>query len=165
MHGDVKTGRKLRLSLVGAAAVLAALLSPVLGVTAAQAAPLTFKGVPEQAWSGNPDCPAKSICTWNEANFNPGGGGLSGNFPTGSNHSKWENFNVFVNNNGTANFQPNSLVDNSGSAIYLYDKSDNEWSCVSGSIEATSLLSNRFGYFFITFNESLCSTGPPTPLP
>lgn len=151
--------RRLARNIKIAAATLAVLQISIIGAATAQASTLTYVSVPHQVYPGDyPVCAAPNICLWNEANFQ---GSLHQDLPVADNHSQW----IYFPKESEAGFQPNSLVDNSGSAIYLYDKRDNEWSCVAGGIESNSLLNASFGYFFITYNETDCSTGPPQPLP
>jgi hypothetical protein len=108
-----------------------------------------------------PSCPTATICAFTGAN----GTGTQENFPTSSYHSAWINFTT------AAGFHPESIIDNSGSDIWMYDQQ----AAQSGDTTAgpycafgTSLRSYTFtgyqpGWFFIQYNVNTCATQPPAP--
>jgi hypothetical protein len=167
MQGSVSKTRR-GLARAFPLAALAVMLASIFGATAAQAASVPSDDpITVSAWPGNPPngpgpvCDARTFCVWPAANF---GGLEKAIFSVPDFHSQWF---YFIGRDG---FQPNSAVNNSGSAVYFYDKTDNVLGCIPGydgtnNYEAKSLLSAEFGYFFITYNEPGCIDGAPAPLP
>jgi hypothetical protein len=177
------------------AAVLAgaAVVAAVAGTVAAQAR-TGAKGRPDpvvQAVATLPQCPKDGTTTPSICIFSgPNATGTQLDFPTSGYHSQWINFDSVNNGNG---FHPNSLIDNSGSDIWVYDagggkvagpycilgtsqrvyNTGTDWVPVNGGTAPPPPTPSpdytpqayQPGWFFIQYNVNACTTPPPTPLP
>jgi hypothetical protein len=134
-----------------------------------------------------PSCPKATICAFS----GPNATGKRFSFPTSANHSRWIDFSKVIRHKGSP-FHPDSIIDNSGSDIFLYDAQGGK---VAGPYCAlgTRLRSYTFsdfvpvnggtaappsppapgykartyqpGWFFIQYNVNTCVGPEPTPLP
>lgn len=130
--------------LTMSAIATATLMSTAFGATAAHAA------VPADT-NDQFGCPTRTVCTWS-GNFSP----LSSmtDFPTSVYHSKWFSL------NSLAGYNPGTVDDNSGSAVYLWSKADQIGLCVPAE-HTVSNLGGEFGYFFVTYGVGNCGNFPP----
>lgn len=163
------------------AAVAAGLLAG--GVPAANASTVSKRAAtraesePAAAPAALPSCPSGMVCAFDAA-------GNQVNFPTAGNHSQWLQFKNVVG------FNPTSIINNSGSDIWIYDVEAagtaqrtggpfpafgtslrpypfTTWEPINGGTTSQSYteVSYQPGWFFIQFGVNTCVGPAPTPLP
>jgi hypothetical protein len=127
-----------------------------------------------------PSCPSATICAFT----GPDATGTQANFPTSANHSQWIDFDSVVG------FHPDSIINNSGSDIWVYDEQNADSGnpiagpyCAFGtslrdytftdwvqnnlgtSSQSYSAESYQPGWFFIQYNVNTCATPTSSPPP
>ena len=127
-----------------------------------------------------PSCPSATICAFT----GPDATGTQANFPTSANHSQWIDFDSVVG------FHPDSIINNSGSDIWVYDEQNADAGnpiagpyCAFGtslrdytftdwvqnnlgtSSQSYSAESYQPGWFFIQYNVNTCATPTSSPPP
>lgn len=149
--------KHLARSLMVALAAMVALVSPTLGASAAQAAAPADQLADQISLDSPPGvtCPVRTVCTWSEADFV----GTPFSFATVDFHSRWYSFNAL------AGFNPDSLANASGSAVYLGNHVTRHWTCVPALTAAPGLNDHRYGYFFVTYGVGACDSVLPAPIP
>ena len=125
-----------------------------------------------------PSCPSATICAFT----GPAATGTQRNFSTSANHSQWIDF------NSAAGFHPGSIINNSGSDIWVYDQQNadsgstiagpycafgtslrfytfTDWVQVNGGTTSQGYTAQTYqpGWFFIQYNVNTCATQPPAP--
>jgi hypothetical protein len=170
--------RRVFLGAAAAAGILAQTAPHALAATTASQAKAgaASEGAAATA-AALPSCPSGMVCAFNSD-------GTQVNFPTSGNHSQWLSFNSVVG------FNPVSIINNSGSDIWLYDFQAassasrtggpfpafgtslrqyqfNTWVPVSGgtSTQGYTETTYRPGWFFVQFGVNTCVGPVPTPLP
>lgn len=140
------------------AATLALAATAAAGITGAVAAQAR---TPAPGRTATVSCPAKTICAFSGASAT----GTEKKFATSAHHSSWDSF------KSAAGFNPKSVIDNSGSDIWVYDQAAARAHhpkagpyCAFG----TSLRNYTFtgytpSFFFIQFNKNTCATAAPAP--
>jgi hypothetical protein len=101
-----------------------------------------------------PSCPSATICAFT----GPDATGTQANFPTSANHSQWIDFDSVVG------FHPDSIINNSGSDIWVYDEQNaDSGNPIAGPYCAfgTSLRD----YTFTDYNVNTCATPTSSPPP
>jgi hypothetical protein len=172
--------RRQRTAWPAAGIISAAALVAVAGTVVAQArAEAAGRSHPARA-AALPSCPSATICAFT----GPDATGTQANFPTSANHSQWINFDA------AAGFHPDSIIDNSGSDIWVYDQQNAEagnpiagpycafgtsqrdytftdWVETNGgtSSQGYSAESYQPGWFFIQFGVNTCATPTSSPPP
>lgn len=94
-------------------------------------------------------CPSRTVCAFPGHNWT----GTPGDIPTADYHSRWIDFDSVVG------FHPNSLIDNSGSDIWVIDRQSGVFACILGGDEA-DFEGWQPGWFFIQYNVNTCATQP-----
>jgi Peptidase inhibitor family I36 len=172
--------------LAAAAAVVAvAAVAETLGAQAKVAAP-GHHAAPREP--NAPSCTAaRTICAFS----GPNGTGREFEFATSDNHSHWTDFKKVTHPSGAAPFHPDSIINNSGSDIWVYDSaaaakhstvagpycafgSDSthiynfsDWVPVDGGTKHQGYVTRAYqpGWFFIQYNVNACATRPSAALP
>jgi hypothetical protein len=192
--------KRQKMTQLAAALVVVAAGVAVAGTVAAQAGPAA-EGRPDPApqavaaphavahLAGNdlPACATATICAFS----GPNATGTEFSFPTSANHSQWINFSNVSQPSGTP-FHPDSIINNSGSDIWVYDASGglvagpycalgtslqaytfSDWQPVNGGTAPPPPSPSpgytpapyQPGWFFINFNVNTCAGPVSTPLP
>jgi hypothetical protein len=100
----------------------------------------------------NNPCPvARTVCAFTGES----GTGTEGDIPVPEYHSQSYPFDQVVG------FHPDSLFDNSGSDIWVLDRSTNQVACILGGHGGDFANGFQPGYFYIQYNVNTCSTAPP----
>jgi hypothetical protein len=134
-----------------------------------------------------PSCPKATICAFS----GPNATGNEFRFPTSANHSKWIDFKKVSRPSGSP-FDPDSVIDNSGSDIFVYDANGGKVAgpyCALGTRLRAYTFSDYLpvnggtappppspspgyksqayhpGWFFIQYNVNTCADPEPSPLP
>jgi hypothetical protein len=167
--------RRQKMTWSAAAIVTAAAAVAVGGTVVAQAG----TGAAHRHLTAQPTCPSATICAFTGPNET----GTQANFPTSANHSQWIDFDSVVG------FHPDSIINNSGSDIWVYDEQNadsgssiagpycafgtslgsgytfTDWLQTNGgkSNQGYSSQSYQPGFFFIQYNVNTCGTQPPAP--
>jgi hypothetical protein len=127
-----------------------------------------------------PACPSATICAFT----GPDATGTQKNFPTSGYHSSWINFNTPVG------FHPDSIINNSGSDIWVWDQQNErngssiagpycafgtsqrdytftDWVQTNGGKPNQGYASQSYqpGWFFIQYNVNTCATPTSSPPP
>jgi hypothetical protein len=177
-HGGVS--RRALLGAAAAAGVLAA------SAPAARAGAIARRAAGSADVAADPDvpvCPSGSVCLFSGAN----GTGSYVSFTTASYHSQWYDFDSVP-----GGFHPNSIINNSGSDIWVYDLENAQaggttatlagpfpafgagqtvynfstWLPVNpgASDQGYTPAAYQPGWFFVNYNVNTCAT-PPSTLP
>lgn len=172
-HSTTPT-RRVFLGAAVAAGVLARAAAPARGATVPGRA---ARAESESPAATLPSCPSGMICAFDAD-------GTQVNFPTDGNSSKWIDFDSVVG------FHPTSIINNSGSDIWLYDAAAEAnggttggpypafgtslrqytfttWVPVHGGTSSQGYTAQTYqpGWFFINFGVNTCLGPAPTPLP
>ena len=164
-----------------AGVISAAALVAVAGTVAAQAG-TGAAGRSHSALTAAtlPSCPSATICVFSGQDAT----GTQQNFPTSANHSRWIAFSTVVG------FPPESIINNSGSDIWVYDEANadagnsiagpycafgtsqrdytfTDWVQTNGgtSSQGYSAQSYQPDNFFIQYNVNTCATPTSSPPP
>jgi hypothetical protein len=181
-----------RQTMTGLAAAFVAVAAgvAVAGTVAAQAghgATGRPHPAPQVAAAALPSCPSATICAFS----GPDATGSEFTFPTGANHSAWIAFTKVSQASGTPT-DPNSIINNSGSDIWVYDAIGGKVAgpyCALGTSQRAYNFSDWLpvnggttppppspspgytpqtytpGWFFINYNVNTCVGPPATPFP
>ncbi len=169
--------RRLRMTRPVIAVITAAAVAAITGTVVAQATTVSVHRHGRAREAVVATCPAATICAFSGTDET----GTEAQFTTASSHSAWIDF------DSVAGFHPASIIDNSGSDIWVYDQEnaeagvsiDGQPYCAFG----TSLQGYTFynyalnspdcdcytqtyyqpGWFFIQYNVNTCETQPPPP--
>ncbi len=179
------TRQMMTRSVVAAVAVVAgAAMAAIAGAQAGARTAGTPVPAPAVAAASLPPCPSRTVCIFKDANA----GGAQVNFATSDYHSAWIRFRSVPNG-----FSPDSIIDNSGSDVWVYDASgglvagpycllgtslisyntNSDWLPINGGTAPPPPTPSpeytpepyQPGWFFIQYNVNTCATPPPTPLP
>ena len=142
---------------------------------------------PQAAAAALPSCPGATICAFS----GPDATGHEFSFPTLANHSSWKEFEHVSQPSGTP-FDPQSIINNSGSDIWAYDVIGGKVAgpyCALGTDQRAYNFSDYLpvnggttppppspspgytpqtyipGWFFINYNVNTCAGPVATPLP
>jgi hypothetical protein len=130
--------KSMRGKLISKAALLIAAGTVAVSVTPAAAAAATA-------------CSTRVICTFSGDNYN----GTAFNMVPSVFNRHWYTFSFF---NAA---KPGSLIDNSGSDIWLFDRSQNVLLCVPAGERGA--VDHGYGSFYIQYGIGDCSVPPPNP--
>jgi hypothetical protein len=145
----------------GAVAVLAAataLLTPAAagaslhGVAGSSIQMGRFTGATQMRPRPDASCPSRTVCVF--SGFNEIGS--EGHIPTPEYHSTWFSFETIPG----VDFDPNSVVDNSGSDIWVLQSQTGDYLCIFGG-EGVNFSGGPPDMFFIQYNVNTCETYPP----
>lgn len=164
---------------LSAAVVIAAAVAAIAGTVVAQARTGT-ESRPGQVstTAALPVCPTATICAFSGANAT----GTEEDFATSAHHSAWISFKSVIG------FNPASIIDNSGSDIWVYDQANaaagssiagpycafgtslreytfTDWTQVNGgtSSQGYAAMSYKPDSFFIQYGVNTCATETPAP--
>ena len=170
--------RRIFLGAAVAAGVLAGAAAPAQAAsTAGRTAKGAESGRATATAASLPSCPSGMVCAFSAD-------GTQVNFPTSGNSSNWIDFDSVVG------FHPTSIINNSGSDIWLYDAAAGSsggttggpypafgtslrqytfttWVPVNGGTSSQGYTAQTYqpGWFFINFGVNTCVGPAPTPLP
>lgn len=169
--------KRHKMTRLAVALVAVAAGAAIAGTVAAQAGTATGDRPGLASAAALPSCPSATICIFSGS----GATGTQVNFPTSGYHSAWLNFDSVPNG-----FHPNSLINNSGSDIWVYDAQGGDvagpycalgtslraytftdWLPVNSGTPSEGYVTQTYqpGWFFINYNVNTCVGPVPTPLP
>jgi len=131
------------------------LVLSLLAIIALAAFPLTAASASVAKPSGSLfTCPSATVCIFQNSNYT----GIEESYSPASSHGFWIHITGIFPPSGTG--VPESVNDNSNSAVEFYSTSANAYRCVApGGREA--IANHPYDYLYIAYNVANCDSIPP----